>query len=482
MANEKVLISVRSLCKDFVRPNGSRITALEGINLDVFDGEILAIVGLSGSGKSTLLRCMAGLLKPDRGQVIYSAAFAKRKNFVSFVFQNFSLFPWLNVRDNVGLSIQDLSKDEREKRIDQILETVGLSEFDDSYPRELSGGMRQRVSIARAMVCDPLVMFMDEPFSSLDPLTGESLRSEMGRLWMQQARRIHSVVLVTHSLEEALQLADRIVILSTSPGTIFKTLAVPLSRPRLSNSPEYLALEEQLETAFGELHLDKLTAAHYDAPETNQSVTQSFVEDQRSLVSGSQRSDSETQIDLPPLPPRYKPLVNISLSLVEGLLARLSEEEQQGESMDLYDLASDMKLRLDQMLPAVAAAEMLGYIDTPGTTLVLTESGQDFVAEQDNQLRAVKLRESVLRLPVVSFFYHFVKENEGEEGVEREEVITQLGVLLPFEDPEEQFEALLKWCRMVNLLSFDGQTGRIEAVDWAPVAPQIAEPQTSTSD
>lgn len=472
--SNKTLVSVRALCKDFKRPGGSVLTALEGVNLDVYDGEFLAIVGLSGSGKSTLLRCMAGLMAPDRGQVVYSVTSERKRPFASFVFQNFALFPWLTVRENVEISLEYLPKSEREERTDRILATVGLTGFEDSYPRELSGGMRQRVSIARATVCDPLVMFMDEPFSSLDPLTGESLRAELGRLWLQPGRRIRSIVLVTHSLDEALQLADRVVILTSSPGTIRRTLDIPLSRPRNSNAPEYLALEEELERAFGELHLDKLTAAHYDTlgPET-------------AAPAVSQAPSEGLEVGMPPLsvPPvslvgeaqrhvageavpgavRVKPLINLSPTVVEGLLSYLAEEEHANESLDLYDVASEMKLRLDQMLPAVAAAEMLGFIDTPGTTLVLTESGRHYALEQDGQRRQELLRETVSALPLVRHVLDAVRA-QGTEGMERSEAVGQLALLLPFEDPEDQCDALVKWGRAVNLLSYDVQTEMLVAV------------------
>lgn len=469
---EQVLVSVRSLCKDFTRPNGTVFTALEGIHLDVYDGEFLAILGLSGSGKSTLLRCMAGLMKPDRGQVVYSASVDRRKNFSSFVFQNFALFPWLTVRENVEIALESLPKSERGERTDRVLSTVGLTGFEDSYPRELSGGMRQRVSIARATVSDPLVMFMDEPFSSLDPLTGESLRAELGRLWTQPGRTIRSIVLVTHSLDEALQLADRIVILSSSPGTVHKTIDVPLARPRNSNSPEFLQLEEYLEKSFGELHLDKLTAAHYDmqelgrppvsrAPgESEASVT--GVTDAQAAASQSEEITGAPAQTTPTV--RLKPLINLSLPLVEGLLSFLAEEEKAGGSMDLYDVANEMRLRLDQMLPAVASAEMLGYIDTPGTTLVLTPAGHEYVHEQDSQRRHLLLRQAVKALPVVAHIYEIVR-SQGTEGIERSMAIGQLALLLPFEDPEEQFDALLKWCRAVNLFTYDTQTELLVAVD-----------------
>jgi NitT/TauT family transport system ATP-binding protein len=460
--DRKVLVSVRALCKDYVRPNGTQFTALEGINLEVNDGEFLAVLGLSGSGKSTLLRCMAGLLKPDRGQVSYAKPPSQAQQLVSFVFQSFALFPWLTVRENVELALQRLPRAQRQGKVDAILALVNLSGFEDVYPRELSGGMRQRVSIARAMVCDPMVMFMDEPFSALDPLTSESLRAEMGRLWVQPSRTIRSVVLVTHSLQEALQLADRIVILSSSPGTIYRTIEVPLARPRMSNARDFQDLEAYLERTFGELHLDKLTGSHYDLqifptdmPGGTGSSGQPGVPGASAGMetAGLEAAGTGTTLSRPP-PRRIKPLINTSLVLVEGLLARLSEEKG---AMDLYDIADEMGQSVDQMLPAVASAEMLGFISTPGTRLVFTELGRAFVGEQEPQSRQAILRDAVKDLPVVNNIYEVVRSHK-EEGLEKSIAVEQLVLLLPFEDPDVQFEALLKWARHVDLLTYDSQS------------------------
>ena len=425
------LVSVRALCKDFHRPNGNKFAVLEGISLEIHDGEFLALVGISGSGKTTLLRCIAGLLQPDRGTVTFSEPPKKTTQLLSFVFQNFALLPWLTVRENVELAMQATPRADRAAQVDRMLNLLGLGGFEDCRPRELSGGMKQRVSLCRAMVGNPMLLLMDEPFSALDALTGESMRSEMGRLWMQPDRAIRSAVLVTHSLSEALQLADRIIILSSNPGRIYKSFDVPLARPRNPHLKAYQDLEADVERAFGELHLD--------AWGTN---------------------DSQNVHDLTlPLPSlsasfvrkRVKPLINTGLTLMEGLLARLWEET---EDQDLYDLCEAMGQSVDQMLPAVASAEMLDFITTPGTKLVLTSLGRSFASEQNPLARQELLREACLSLPLIEMVQKIVKEH-GEDGLERSEVMAQIVNLLPFEDPDIQFEALVKWTRHVDLLSYD---------------------------
>lgn len=455
----KTIVSVRSLCRDFTRPNGNIVTVLEGINLDIYDGEFLAVLGTSGSGKSTLLRCMAGLLKPTRGSVTFAQPDDPNDPLVSFVFQNFALFPWMTVRENVELAVRQLPKHERTARVDSILELVGLASYEGVYPRELSGGMKQRVSLSRAMVGEPMVLFLDEPFSSLDPLTSESLRAEIGRLWTQPERKIRAAILVTHNLDEAMQLADRVVILQTNPGSIYRTFEVPLARPRNTNSEEFRNLEDQLERLFGELQLGRMLAEHEEEHPASTSIPLESPQEepQQSALSGQ----GTTPGGVSERPRRTKPLINTSLVLVEGLLTRLAEEEI---GMDLYDLADDMGQSVDHVLPAVASGELLGLLYTPGTRLILTETGRTLAHEQDPLLRRAILREACLNLPLVASIYELVKGTQGE-GLEKSIALEQIVMMLPFEDPDIQFEALLKWCRHVNLMSYDAAQSCLYAED-----------------
>lgn len=463
--HRKNILSVRSVCRDFTRPNGNVVTVLEGINLDVFDNEFLAILGTSGSGKSTLLRCMAGLLKPTRGTVTFAEPEDPKDPLLSFVFQSFALFPWLTVKENVEIAVRHLPKNERDARVDSILELVGLAAYDGVYPRELSGGMKQRVSLARAMVGEPMVLFMDEPFSALDPLTSESLRAEIGRLWMQPERKIRSTVFVTHSLDEALQLADRVIILQANPGMIYRTLEINLPRPRNPNSEEFRKLEDELERLFGELQLGRMLAEHEDDHHgPHGAATQPA--STTSAEPGLKAAPTEATASAGPIaaserPRRIKPLINTSLVLVEGLLTRLAEEEI---GMDLYDLADDMGQSVDHVLPAVASGELLGLLYTPGTRLVLTETGRSFAQEQDPLLRRAILRDACLNLPLVASIYELVKGTQGE-GLEKSIALDQIVMMLPFEDPDLQFEALLKWCRHVNLMSYDAARSSLYAED-----------------
>ncbi len=463
MSKKKIVLTVRSLCKDYRRPSGNMFTVLEGINIDIYDGEFLALVGLSGSGKSTLLRCIAGLLNPDRGTVSYATPSPDNMQLSAFVFQNFALFPWMTIRENIAVSMPKLSRQEQDIRIDRIIQMVGLKGFEDAFPRELSGGMRQRVSLARAMVSDPMIMFMDEPFSALDPLTSESLRAELVRLWAQPDRKIRSCVLVTHRFEEALQLADRILILSSNPGTIFRSIEINLPRPRMPNSIEYKEIEEQLEKAFGQLHLDKVTEdTEYEniVPEILTIQKPSEIPNKAPLpVQGKiLANDNKLIKNLSPTKSRrVKPLINTNLTLVEGLVSRLSTEV---ETTDLYDLCEEMGQSVDQVLPAVAAAETLGFIITPGIRVVLTEEGRMFASEHDAEVRGKMMRNAILKLPVVYSIYELVKKT-GEGGLEADIAIEQIVMMLPFEDHDVQFQTLLKWCRYANLIVYDSDEEKL---------------------
>ena len=461
MSNNKPILSVRSLCKDFRRPNGNLFTVLENINIDLYDGEFLAIVGLSGSGKSTFLRCMAGLLQPDRGTVSYATPSSENMQISAFVFQSFALFPWMTIRGNIAVSMPKITKKEQDERIDKVIQMVGLKGFEDAYPRELSGGMRQRVSFARAMVADPMIMFMDEPFSALDPLTSESLRAELLRIWMQPERKIRATVLVTHRFEEALQFADRIIILSSNPGTIFKTIDINLPYPRVPNSKEFIEIEEQLEKSFGQLHLDKVTDDNEFDHHTHQ------IQHRHTSVNSH---DADTELNPEKHTPeltnkktnttklrRTKPLINTSLTLVEGLITRLSIE---AEATDLYDLCEDMGQSVDQVLPAVAAGETLGFIHTPGIRVVLTPEGRSFAKESAPEIRAHMMRLAILKLPLISTIYELVK-NTDKNGLDTEIAIDQIVMMLPFEDHDVQFQTLLKWCRHANLLVYDSDEEKL---------------------
>ncbi len=230
----ETLIELKEVTQKFILPQGE-LTVLEKISFEAVEGEFIAIVGPSGSGKSTLLRLINGLIAPTAGEILYSGKPAKGINFeTAMVFQNFGLLPWLTVQENIELGLESRSKDPlfRRERVQRYIAKVGLEGFEEAYPRELSGGMKQRVGIARALAVEPSVLLMDEPFSSLDVLTSINLRNELIDIWSDRENVVNTVIMVTHIIEEAIELADRIIVLSNRPGRIAGDIKIDLPRPR----------------------------------------------------------------------------------------------------------------------------------------------------------------------------------------------------------------------------------------------------------
>src|SRR5215469_10018270 len=247
------LLDVQGVCKSFRKPDGDELVVLENVNLALRPGEIVGLLGRSGSGKSTLLRVIAGLDDPSSGVVDYlGQPVSSPASGIAMVFQSFALFPWLTVLENVQLGLEALGVPEAEmrKRSLQAIDLIGLDGFESAYPRELSGGMRQRVGFARALVVHPNVLLMDEPFSALDVLTAETLRSDFLDLWGEGQLPIKSVLLVTHNIEEAVQMCDRMLIFSTHPGRVISEIPVDLPQPRNRLDPRFRDLVEKIYVAM----------------------------------------------------------------------------------------------------------------------------------------------------------------------------------------------------------------------------------------
>jgi len=246
-----VIITAEAVTKAFTTPDGGALPVLDDISFTLAEGEIVALLGKSGSGKSTLLRCVAGLIAPSSGSVSYRGTPLTGANpGVSMVFQTFALLPWLTVQQNVelGLEARGVPQAERAERALKAIDTIGLDGFESAYPKELSGGMRQRVGFARAIVTEPDALLMDEPFSALDVLTAENLRGELVKLWEGRGAPVRSILIVTHNIEEAVLLADRVLVLSSNPGRIRAELAIELPRPRDRHAPRFEAL---VDTIYG---------------------------------------------------------------------------------------------------------------------------------------------------------------------------------------------------------------------------------------
>lgn len=341
-----VLLEARGVTKTFESLDGPK-AVLEGIDLQVRSGEILALLGKSGSGKSTLLRCLAGLIAPSSGSVEYRGAPLSGTNpGTSMVFQSFALLPWETVQQNVeiGLQARGVPDEEGTRRALKAIDLIGLDGFESAYPKELSGGMRQRVGFARALVTNPEVLLMDEPFSALDVLTAENLRGELLEIWSQTDIPIQAIVIVTHNIEEAVLLADRIVVLGSNPGRIKAELTVDLDRPRDRRTPEFEHLVD---------HLYRI-------------MTGKAALDMSPRSSAAEVNDERT--------PETVPLPHATVDGLSGLAEILA----QVGPCTLADVADDLGLRVDDFLPHSDALELLTFARITDGQIALTENGATF--------------------------------------------------------------------------------------------------------
>ena len=375
------LISVRSLSKSFSGPGGRPLPVLDDINLDVAEGEFVALLGRSGSGKSTLLRCIAGLMAPTEGEVQFRGRRLTGTNReTSMVFQTFALMPWLTVQQNVelGLEARGIAVDERTERALRAIDIVGLDGYETAYPKELSGGMRQRVGFARALVVEPAALLMDEPFSALDVLTSENLRGELLELWEGHRFPTKTIVMVTHNIEEAVLLADRILVLGTNPGRIRSDMVNPLPRPRRRRTPEFDELVDQIYRMM---------------------TRRSEPAEEPAAAAGAAGAPVGTVSDTP--------LPQASVDGLSGLAEIL--QARHGGAADLADLADSIGLEVDDLLPLVDALVMLGFADLHGDQLELSGNGKVFAGASIQDSKEIFARACLDHAPLVRTIYRSLR-------------------------------------------------------------------------
>jgi NitT/TauT family transport system ATP-binding protein len=421
------VIELRGVSKMFRTASQSDRAVLEGVNLTLREGEIVAMLGKSGSGKSTLLRIMAGLVGADRGEVRFRGSrLTGTAEGIAMVFQSFALFPWLTVQQNVelGLEAQGVHKAERARRAEAAIDMIGLSGFNGALPRELSGGMRQRVGIARALVTQPDLLLMDEAFSALDVLTGETLRDEMLDLWESGRANIRSILIVSHNIEEAVMMADRIVILSSDPGRIRAEVRVPFPRPRNRDAAQVRAL-------IDEVYMLMTSPA---APEPR----------------------------VPALAPSrqigYR-LPEVDISQIDAILDLLSEPPFNGRA-DLPHLADEAGLTDDELLPACEALQLLQLAHIERGDITTTEAGREYYAAEPNERKAMfgdQLLENV------ALATHIRRELEASEDGEvgEEQVLRELEAFLKPEEAERVLSVAIDWGRHGEVYEYSYNSGML---------------------
>jgi NitT/TauT family transport system ATP-binding protein len=416
------LLELRKIFKTY--GTGARqFVALQDINMRVKTGEFVCLLGPSGCGKSTLLRIIAGLNAATSGTVLYCGRQLTGINpHATIVFQTFALYPWLTVQENVEIALKALGSppEDRRPRAIKLIDTVGLDGFESAYPRELSGGMRQKVGFARAMAVEPQLLCLDEPFSALDVLSAEALRGELMELWLTKSIPTQAILMVTHNIEEAVLMADRIIIMDKDPGRIVSEMDVGLRHPR-----------QRKDAAFQSI-VDKVYAA----------------------VAGKTMPEAE-ELGHAPGQGRIRRLPRARLNALAGLLEKLAGE---GGRADLYRLVADVAMELDDFLPIVEAGEVLGFLNVQEGDLLLTELGSAY-ADASVLGRKEMFAGRVLRLPIISWIYETLQQDDDRRVAKK----YFLDKLQPdFHDrTETQLERAINWGRFAELFAFDDDTDEL---------------------
>ncbi len=417
---KEVLLQLKDISQ-WYNTGKKTFVALKKINLDLKKKEFVALLGPSGCGKSTLLRIITGLQTPSEGEVLYKGKRLEGVNpYATIVFQTFALFPWFTVQENVEIALKarGVPRAEREALALDLLDRVGLDGFEGAYPRELSGGMRQKVGFARAMAVEPELLCMDEPFSALDPLSADSLRGELIELWTTGNIPTKTILMVTHNIEEAVFMADRIIIMDKSPGRIVAQSLVNLPHPRNRKSTDFLEM------------VDWIYALMAGGPQSQHPKTESL---------------SPTVLQKKGIPP-------VSIGDLAGLLERLLEME--GGKSDIYQLASILKVKdSEQLLRLTEACQILGFASVIAGDITLTTLGEIF-AEASILTRKEIFASRIKRLPV--FTYILNKLHKSERG--EIEIKKLKGVLEESFSPEEveiQVKAIINWGRYAELFAYD---------------------------
>ncbi|HEV2670385.1 MAG TPA: nitrate/sulfonate/bicarbonate ABC transporter ATP-binding protein [Gemmatimonadales bacterium] len=441
----EVLCEARHVSHDFVLPNGKSLRVLEDISLTVGANEVVALLGPSGSGKSTMLRILAGLIKPSLGDVLYHGQPLQGLNpGVAIVFQSFALYPWMTVRQNVAtvLEVRGVPRPEATERAEGTITSVGLGGFEDAYPRELSGGMKQRVGMARALAVDPEILFMDEPFSQVDALTAESLRAEVLAIWARKERNPSSILMVSHDIREVAFMADRIVILGgNNPARIRTVVRNDLPRPRDYQSPECSALVNQLHGVITGSELPDVTAAA--------------------------ASDAAGTIE---------PLPHCSPPDIIGLLEYLDARDGRG---DVFRIAAQTNLEFGRLIAIVKAAEMLNFVDTPRSAVLLEPDGRLFAQASPEERKAL-WRAQLLKLTLFRVIRDALHK-QRRHAIDRDFVLETIVLQLPQENYEKVFETLISWARFGELFSYDEATATVALYQRRRSRAVVAEPPGPTT-
>ena len=422
------LLDIHNLRQSFPRADGGEHLVLDGVDLEVAQGQIVGLLGRTGSGKSTLLRLIAGLAQPSAGTVNYLGQPVNGPApGIAMVFQSFALFPWLTVLENVQLGLEALGLPEAEirKRALAAIDLIGLDGYESAYPRELSGGMRQRVGFARALVVHPNILLMDEPFSALDVLTAETLRTDFLDLWGEGKLPIKGVILVTHNIEEAVLMCDRILLFSTNPGHIIREITVDLRQPRNRLDPQFRDLVEKIYVAM---------TAKGPAPTRAGTVTERVSEVTMNTI-----------------------LPRVSANLLSGLIETLAAPPYNGKA-DLPVIANELRLESDELFPVAEALQMLRLAEVEGGDIKLTDTGKQFAEMGMDDRKKLFQRQLLTYVPLAAHIRRVLQERTNHVAP-KSRFFDELEDHMSTENAEHTLRAVTAWGRFAEVFAYDDDSG-----------------------
>jgi len=426
-AADKPLLTIEKLCQSFPKPDGGQLHVLNDLDFHVGAREIVGLLGRSGSGKSTLLRIVAGLARPTGGRVLFEGQPIDRPNpGISMVFQSFALFPWLSVLENVelGLEAAGVDRAQRRKRALEAIDMIGLDGFESAFPKELSGGMRQRVGFARALVVNPDLLLLDEPFSALDVLTAETLRADFIKLWAEGRIPIKSVLIVTHGIEEAVLMCDRVIVFTPNPGRITAEIAIDLPHPR-----------NRLDQAFGAL------------------VEEIYVQ----LTDPPAAAGACGPVLHPLSPTSVLPLA--TTNQMSGLMEELASPHYHGKA-DLPRLAPSLRLAANELFPIAEALQILGFAELTGGDLLLTADGAAYASSDIQARKAIFASRLRRHVPLIEHIRKTLDERPGHHAP----IIRFLSELEDHLRPDVANQVMttaIGWGRYAELFSYDAKSGMV---------------------
>ena len=413
------LLEVHNVRRTFPRGGGEELLVLDDVNLTLKQGEIVGLLGRSGSGKSTLLRLIAGLARPQGGSLTYMGApILGPAQGVSMVFQGFALFPWMTVLENVelGLEAQGLPTAEIRSRALAAIDLIGLDGYESAYPRELSGGMRQRVGFARAVVVHPNILLMDEPFSALDVLTAENLRTDLVELWGNGKLPIKGIMLVTHNIEEAVLMCDRVLLFSSNPAKVSAEIVINLPQPRDRTSPQF---EDYVDRIYVEM-------------------TAKRVERMRQAL-GATGTNME--------------LSHVSPNQISGLIEALAAAPYDGKA-DLPDIAYEQELEVDELFPVAEAMQLLRLAEVEGGDIKLTHMGKRFADSELNERKEIFSRALMNHVPLAAHIRKVLDER-ASHSAPKTRFLDELEDHMAEDTAEETLKTVVSWARFGELFSYD---------------------------